>query len=187
MAWRRRPNPWLAASLFRTSPSSAGASACCSASNDSWRRACAAAADRASAPCANLHRVRLQTMRAQHAFVRDRAEREDHFQVSAARRCAHERKGRHVAISAGVGLFSGGAQRTALVIIASFSVKPSLGSARYSPSARPEFFQRAVEQVAGIIAGEGPPGAVGARCGRARGRRSSRARIRHRRTRARRR
>ena len=39
------------------------------------------------------------------------------------------RNGRQVPISAGVGLFSGGTQRTALVIMQSTSVSPSSGRA----------------------------------------------------------
>ena len=66
------------------------------------------------------------------------------------------RNGRHVAISAGVGLFSGGAQRTALVIIAPLSVKPSFGIGAVLPFREAEFLQRAVEKIAGVIAGEGP-------------------------------
>jgi Lhr-like helicase len=46
---------------------------------------------------------------------------------SAARRAC--RKGRQVLISSPTGLFSGGTQRTALVIIARLSFSPSPGSA----------------------------------------------------------
>ena len=43
---------------------------------------------------------------------------------------------------------------------APLSCSPSPGSARYSPSARPNLSKRRVEQLAGIIAGERPPGPV---------------------------
>ena len=45
----------------------------------------------------------------------------------------------HILISCGVGLFSGGAQRTTLEIITFFNSMPSLGSALYSPNIRPNF------------------------------------------------
>ena len=46
---------------------------------------------------------------------------------------------RQVRISAPVGLFSGGTQRTALVIIASFSRSPSSGRALNVPTENPYF------------------------------------------------
>src|SRR5262249_60215724 len=49
------------------------------------------------------------------------------------------RKSRQVLISSGVGLFSGGTQRTALVIRQSISSSPSSGCAPYSPRAKPNF------------------------------------------------
>ena len=67
---------------------------------------------------------------------------------------------RQVLISAGVGLFSGGTQRTALVMRASISVSPSSGRASIAAAREAESRQRRVEQVAGIVAGERPPGAV---------------------------
>ena len=81
---------------------------------------------------------------------------------SASRRWSGSRKSRQVLISAGVGLFSGGTQRTALVMRQSTSSSPSSG-ARVVVAAREAVTrQRLVEQVAGIVAGERPPGAVGA-------------------------
>ena len=62
--------------------------------------------------------------------VSDAAERYDRRQVGAGRRSRPARNWRQVLISAGVGLFSGGTQRTALVIVQSISVSPSSGSAR---------------------------------------------------------
>ena len=70
------------------------------------------------------------------------------------------RKLRQVAISAGVGLFSGGTQRTALVIRASISSRLSSTRAFELPACETEFDQRRKQQVAGIVAGEGPAGAV---------------------------
>ena len=69
---------------------------------------------------------------------------------------------RQVAISAGVGLFCGGTQRTVFEIMQSTS-SSVLRRGDIVPSARkPDLEQRAVEQLAGIVAEEGPPGAVGA-------------------------
>ena len=72
------------------------------------------------------------------------------------------RKSRQVLISAGVGLFSGGTQRTALVMRASTSFKPVVGPRLEVAAGEAVFLQRGVEQVAGVVAGERPPGAVGA-------------------------
>ena len=55
---------------------------------------------------------------------------------SAARRAA--RKSRQVAISAGVGLFCGGTQRTAFETMQSVSARPSSGSAAKRPLAKPK-------------------------------------------------
>jgi hypothetical protein len=77
-----------------------------------------------------------------------------------------ERNGRHVAISAGVGLFSGGAQRTALVIIAPFKREAIFGVGAVLPFREAKLLQRAVEQVARVIAGERAAGAVGAHAAR---------------------
>ena len=52
-----------------------------------------------------------------------------------ARRAA--RNGRQVAISAGVGLFCGGTQRTAFETMQSVSASPSAGSAAKRPLAKP--------------------------------------------------
>ena len=54
---------------------------------------------------------------------------------SAAMRAT--RNGRQVAISAGVGLFCGGTQRTALETRQSVSASPSAGSAAKRPLAKP--------------------------------------------------
>ena len=56
------------------------------------------------------------------------------FVISAMVAC---RKSRQVVISAGVGLFSGGTQRTALVMRASSQLQPSSGRAPYLPRAKP--------------------------------------------------
>ena len=76
--------------------------------------------------------------------------------ISADRNC------RQVLISAGSGLFCGGTQRTALAIRAIDKLEPVIGAFRYVPRASPCLRQRAVEQIARIIAGKGPAGAVGA-------------------------
>ena len=65
-------------------------------------------------------------------------------------------------ISAGVGLFSGGTQRTALVMRASTSVEPVVRPRLVVAAGEAELLERLVEQVAGVVAGERPPGAVGA-------------------------
>ncbi len=46
---------------------------------------------------------------------------------------------RQLPISAPTGLFSGGTQRTLLVMAQARSVSPSFGSAAYSPVAKPNF------------------------------------------------
>ena len=76
--------------------------------------------------------------------------------IVAARNC------RQVLISAGIGLFSGGTQRTALAIAASTSVEAVVGSRSIGARREAEFDQRSVEEVAGVVAGERPAGAVGA-------------------------
>ena len=72
------------------------------------------------------------------------------------------RKPRQVLISSGVGLFSGGTQRTPLVMRASIISRLSSGRAGENAAREAEFDQRRVEKVAGIVAGERPAGAVGA-------------------------
>ena len=67
-----------------------------------------------------------------------------------------------MAISCGVGLFSGGTQRTALVMRQSMSVEAVIGTGLVAALGKAEFLERGVEQIAGIIAGERPAGAVGA-------------------------
>ena len=72
------------------------------------------------------------------------------------------RNGRQVPISAGVGLFSGGTQRTALVIMQSRSVEAVGRVGAIDALGEAVLEQRLVEQIAGIVAGEGAAGAVGA-------------------------
>ena len=67
--------------------------------------------------------------RRQRAVVGNPPERDDGAQLAASRRWSLPRNERQVLISAGVGLFSGGTQRTALVMRASTSVSPSSGRA----------------------------------------------------------
>ena len=144
-----------------TSPASARRCWCCSASSDSCENsasapiACAAAmaerrapsaCRRAPSPCSHARCGRARRWRAGSAFPRSSA----------------SRKSRQVLISAGVGLFSGGTQRTALVMRQSTSSSPSSGRASIVAARKAEARQRGVEQVAGIIAGERPAGAVGA-------------------------
>ena len=76
--------------------------------------------------------------------------------ISAIRNC------RQVLISAGVGLFCGGTQCTALPIRQSTSCSPSSIRATIVAAGKSVFEQGRIEQVAGIVAGERPPGAVGA-------------------------
>ena len=73
-----------------------------------------------------------------------------------------DKKSRQVLISCGVGLFSGGTQRTALVMRQSTSVETVVGAGFVVALGEAKFFQRGVEEIAGIIAGERPPGAIGA-------------------------
>ncbi len=70
------------------------------------------------------------------------------------------RNGRHVAISVVVGLFSGGAQRTALVIMAPFKRQPITGIGAVLPFCETKFLQRAVQKVASVVAGEGAARAI---------------------------
>ena len=70
----------------------------------------------------------------------------------------------------GVGLFSGGTQRTALVTRQSRSCEAVVGVGGEAAVGEAEAGQRGVEQLAGVVAGEGAAGAVGARDARARGR-----------------
>ena len=65
-------------------------------------------------------------------------------------------------ISCGVGLFSGGTQRTALVMRQSIRVEAVVGTGLVAASGKAEFVKRRIEQIAGVIAGERPAGAVGA-------------------------
>src|ERR1700722_5804845 len=69
------------------------------------------------------------------------------------------RKSRQVAISCGVGLFSGGTQRTALGMRQSMAVGRTR---RVFARRKAEFLKGRVEEVAGVIAGKRPAGAVGA-------------------------
>ena len=74
----------------------------------------------------------------QRAVVGDASQRQDGGQARHARRCGSARNGRQVPISAGVGLFCGGTQRTALVIMQSTSVRPSSGRARVAAAGEAE-------------------------------------------------
>ena len=77
-------------------------------------------------------------------------------------RCVGVRNCRQVVISAPVGLFSGGTQRTALVIAVPTSFEAVVGPRLDSRPRRNRTRSACVEQVAGIVAGERPAGAVGA-------------------------
>ena len=68
----------------------------------------------------------------------DAAERDDRFSFGISAMVASG-KSRQVLISAGVGLFSGGTQRTALVMRASTSSSESSGRASKVPRAKPYF------------------------------------------------
>ena len=72
------------------------------------------------------------------------------------------RKGRQAVNSTGRGLFSGGRQRTALAMRQSTRRSPSFGIGAVGARGEAELQQGRVEEVAGIVAGEGPAGAVGA-------------------------
>ena len=63
------------------------------------------------------------------AVMGDLAERKDGARGAASPRSSPTGTAGRCVISAGVGLFSGGTQRTALVIAASISVSPSSGRA----------------------------------------------------------
>ena len=79
------------------------------------------------------------------------------------------RCGRQRAISSGVGLLSGGAQRTAAAMNASVSVSPSSGSLRRRDVGEAGAVQRGHQEVAraaDAVAGEDAAGAVGAVRGR---------------------
>ena len=156
----------------RTSPRSGGRCSCCSASSGSCRR------PRAPPSASARRRARTVVGEALRPSARSTlswAMRPRQTTPASRGRAAMPaaRNGRQVAISAGVGLFSGGAQRTALVIMQSMSVRPSSGSARSGRWRSRSFVSVRVEQLAGIVAGERPAGAVGAGDARARGRRSA--------------
>ena len=77
------------------------------------------------------------------------------------------RNGRQASNSCGVGLLSGGAQRTAAVIQASRRVRPSRRDSEIGRLAKPAACIAVIRKQAGSIAGEHPAGAVGAvRAGR---------------------
>jgi peroxiredoxin len=89
--------------------------------------------------CAVHERRRREAMpeRPQRGLVRDAAERHDGAQPRhCGMRCARKAS-RQVLISAGVGLFSGGTQCTALVMRASIRVRPSSGRASNVPREKP--------------------------------------------------
>ena len=93
-------------------------------------------------------------------LVRDPAER-DHTRALVKRDQRRSKWLRQLATSSGIGLFSGGRHLTALRMTAPFSLSPSWIGAIFA-FGQPEFQQRPVQQIAGKIASEGPPGAVGA-------------------------
>ena len=144
-----------------TSPASARRCSCCSASSDSCRTA-PARRSRARPPCPNGAAARFGAERLHRGLMRDAAERHDGAQVRHLGDGRRRGTSRQVLISAGVGLFSGGTQRTALVMRASTSSSAVVGPRLVVAAGEAEFDQRRVEQVAGIVAGERPAGAVGA-------------------------
>ena len=115
-----------------TSPASARRYWCCSASNDSWRTARSA-----SSACfaAVLERGLIScAQRGHHAVVCDPSECDHHPQLR------HLGDGGVEEVAAGsdlgvVGLFSGGTQRTALVMRQSSNSRPSSACAPYWPRA----------------------------------------------------
>ena len=72
------------------------------------------------------------------------------------------RNGPQAAISPVSGLFCGGTQRTALVMRARRRTQAVIGAGLVLALGKAEFPQCRVEQPAGMIAGERPPGPVGA-------------------------
>ena len=93
----------------------------------------------------------------------DPAERQNGPQSDRSASIVRSRNCRQWAISAPPGLFCGGTQRTALVIGAPTQLKRVVAAAHRSvAAARPNLHERRIEQVAGIVAGEGTAGAVGA-------------------------
>ena len=77
-----------------------------------------------------------------------------------AARARGRRYGVHSSRSAGVGLFAGGAQRTAAATYASRSASPSSTAVDVGWFAKPHAVQRREQEVAGPVAGEHPAGAV---------------------------
>ena len=92
----------------------------------------------------------------------DAAERQHGAQAGQRGDARRSGTGGSVAISLGVGLFCGGTQRTALVIMQSTSSSAFGCAGSCAPAGKPDLEQSAIEQLAGIVAEEGPPGAVGA-------------------------
>ena len=113
--------------------------------------------------------------RLQRRVMGDPAERHDRAQVRHGLRSSRSRNCRQVLISAGTGLFCGGTQRTALAIRQSTSLQPVVGPRLIDALGKADIRAGRVEQVAGIVAGERPPGAVGALHARRQARRSAAA------------
>ena len=72
------------------------------------------------------------------------------------------RKSRQVLISSGVGLFSGGTQRTAFVIRQSIKLEPVIGMRTIVAARKSIFAKRLVKQDPGIVTGKRAAGTVGA-------------------------
>ena len=76
-------------------------------------------------------------------LVRDGAERQHGAKVAESAAIVGVRNCRQVAISAGVGLFSGGTQRTALVIAVPTKLQPVVGPRQELAAGQAEADQRA--------------------------------------------
>ena len=145
-----------------TSPASACRCWCCSASSGSCRTAPAPGRTSWRAPCANGKCGLAHAERRQRAVVGDAPQRQDGGQARHARRCGSPGTAGRWRSRPASACSRGGTQRTALVIMQSTSVEPVVGPRRVAAARKAEVEQRRVEQIAGEIAGERPPGAVGA-------------------------
>ncbi len=146
---------WCSGGSGDSSRSASGRSAGCRSSH---ARTAAAAARRCLAASASAGTRRTRSCRARRRRARGGSA------ATSASRC-----GRQLAISSGVGLLSGGAQRTAAAMNASRSVEAVVGSRDVGMFAKPVTMERRHQEIAraaDAVAGEDPAGAVRAVRGR---------------------
>ncbi len=136
------------------------ACSCCSASSGSCRRASRPALIACTAPCAKGTALRFSPSAPRPSLscaIRPRARMAAKRGMSAS---VADRNCRQVLISAVVGLFSGGTQRTALRYRRIGERQPVVRTRRVGALREAEVDQRPVEQVAGVVAGERPARSV---------------------------